>query len=84
MKKWSSLVLLSFLLFSQFQIGTLYANSVTELSTEKQKQIEVLETVEQVIDATIEKIDAKTDNHTIETRLAQKEAEVEEYLAEVK
>lgn len=83
MRRFFSLFLLVFLILSQFQIGQIYANSLAELESEKQKSIQVLDTVEKVIDDTIDKIDAKTNNKEIETRLKQKEQEVEEYLNEV-
>jgi hypothetical protein len=72
------------LIISQFQIGTLYANSITQLEETKQENIEKLDILEQVIDTTIEKIDQKINNTEIEERLAEKEQEVEVYLQEVK
>ena len=84
MKRLFSLLLLSVLLFSQFQIGTLYANGVGELQETKEENIEKLDILEEAIDQTIEKIDQKIDNTEIEDRLEEKQAEVEAYLDEVK
>lgn len=80
MRRFSSFIFMITLLFSQFQIGTLYANNVQEISAEQQKHIASLDTVEQVIDTTISKISAKTKDKEIQERLQEKKQEVESYI----
>ena len=52
-------VLLVLFLVSQFQIGTIYADTQAKLETSKAQTIQVLDQVGKVVDASIDKIDNK-------------------------
>jgi peptidoglycan hydrolase CwlO-like protein len=80
MKKFLSLLLLLVFNITSFQILPIYAQYNSSLEKDKQKNIEVLDKVEKIIDKSIDKIDEKIKNEDISKRLREKEKEIEEYI----
>lgn len=83
MKKIFSLLLVSLLIVSQSQIGIIYAENQAILESEKQKGIQTLDVVEQIIDTTVNKLDNKIRNEEKKDQLQEKNEEIKEYLEEV-
>ena len=59
MRKIFSCVLLVSLVLSQFQVLQIYAAEQSELASEKVEAIATIETVDSLIDSTVEKLDNK-------------------------
>jgi len=75
-------VLLVLFLVSQFQIGTIYADTQAKLETSKAQTIQVLDQVGKVVDASIDKIDNKIADEEQSERLREKEQEIKQYIEE--
>gem|GEM_PF-1841282 len=84
LRKIFSLFILLFMLISNFQIGTIYALEKEKVEREQEKNVLILDKVENIVENTIEKIDSKTRNKDIKNRLEEKQKEVKEYLEKVK
>lgn len=84
MRKIFSLLLLLALWVSQFSIPQLYAESQSRLNSEKEKSALILDTVENIIDSWVEKIEKKIKKSEQKERLEEKHEEIKEYLEEVK
>jgi molecular chaperone DnaK (HSP70) len=80
LQKGTAHILLVLFLLSQFQLGTLYADTQSKLETSKTQTIQVLEQVEQVVDQSIDKIDAKIVDEDQSERLREKEQEIKQYI----
>jgi len=83
MKKIISSISLLFLCVTQFHIGAVYAENQSVLESEKQKGIQTLDIVEQIVDIAVGKLDTKIRTEEKKDQLQEKNEEIKEYLAEV-
>ncbi len=83
MKKIFSLLLLSFLLVSQFQIGTLYAQAETQLEETRESSLQTLESLDILVTSTLEKIEGKTQSVELQEQIQEKQEEIQAYIEEV-
>jgi len=80
MKKIFTFTTLLFLLLSNLQVGVLYAENLDQLEAHKDKSVEALQKVEQVIDTAVHKIENSKKNSEIVERLSEKNEEIKEYI----
>ena len=83
MKKIFSSLVLIFILISQMQMLQVYAQDVAELESQKNEGKQQLETVERIIDSTVEKLDEKIKDTQQSEQLEEKHEEIEEYIEQV-
>lgn len=83
MKRIFSLLLLSLLIISQFQIGTVYAQAETQLEQTRESSLQTLESLDTLVNATLEKIEGKTQSVELQEQIQEKQEEIQAYIEEV-
>ena len=83
MKRFFSGIILFFLMVSQLQIVSVYAENAENLEAEKQKSTQTLDIVGQIVDTAVGKLDNKIRSEKKKDQLQEKNEEIKEYLAEV-
>ena len=84
MKKLFSYLIILFLLFSNFQIWSIYADSVSRLETEKEISVEKLEKVEILLEKIVDKVDKNTNDTELKEKLKEKSEEIKITLEKAK
>lgn len=84
MKKILSILLLFFMFFSGLQVPNLYAYSVSKLELEKEKNSDLLDKTEDILEKATLKIWSSLKNKELKEKLEEKKKEIKETIEEAK